>query len=235
MYRMNIKAIFIDIDNTLLEFDAFVRQFMKERFSELGYTGTDEEMYRTFDTINDMLWHRLEDGELTLEKLKEIRWSMVLSELGIAYDGSEMEEMFRADMHESTIITDGAMDMLKELSEHHALYTASNGPYDQQVHRIEKAGMAQYFKGHFISSDIGVSKPDVRFFEEAHRRMEAQGIFCTKDEMLVIGDSLTSDMEGGYRYGIHTCFFNRGNRDIRDQRVELCVTDLREIGKAIGE
>ena len=202
-----IKLILIDIDNTLLDFDAFVNVFLSEHFGDLSKTGP------VFRKINDLLWRQLEEGGLTFSELKKRRW-----------------KMFRNEMHESSIPVTNAMEMLKELSQQYMLCTASNGPYEQQVHRLILAGMDHYFAMHFISEEIGYSKPDPRFFEVAFERINRnRSVPFAKEEILIIGDSLTSDMEEGRRAGIHTCFYNRNGIDIHGIQVDYAVNDLAEI------
>ena len=224
---MAIRLILIDIDNTLLEFDAFVRQFLNDTFK----SENKGDLYDVFHANNQMLWKKLEQGEMTMQQLQAVRWQMILDELGLDEDGMEMERRFKAAMHESTIITPNAMEMLKALSKDHVLATASNGPYEQQVYRIHKAGMAKYFTYHFISQDIGFSKTDVRFFEEAMKRT---GNAYAKDEIMIIGDSHSSDMKGGMNYGIHTCFFDRENTG-NTKGYDMCVNDLSEIAQKLEE
>lgn len=227
---MTLKLILIDIDNTLLDFDGYVKSFLNRHFE-----GDTEKIYRVFEEVNDALWKRLEKGELTFSHLKEIRWNMILEHLGMENgNGNEMEEMFRKEMCESAIKVDGAEEMLRVLSEDYILATASNGPYEQQVHRIELAGFGKYFDMHFISEDIGYSKPDIRFFKEAFIRINKERSVPIKEkETLIIGDSLSSDMQGGKNAGIHTCFFTRGTRQMEDIQADLIVDSLYEVNKAI--
>lgn len=209
---MAIRVILLDIDNTLLEFDGYVHEFIREILASFSKDGYRKEMQDVFDEVNHELWCQLEQGKLTFPQLKKIRWQMVMDRLGIDGDGEYMEELFRQNLHESAIITDGALEMLEELSKHFIVCSASNGPYEQQVYRLNKAGMGKYFTAHFISEDIGYSKPDERFFTEALSRLEKlTGEEIRKDETVMIGDSMSSDMEGGLRYGCHTCFFDRDN------------------------
>ena len=228
---MAIKLILMDIDNTLLEFDAFVRQFLDETFSRFEGFEKKGDLYEIFHANNQKLWQKLEQGEITMEQLQAVRWGMILEKLGIDFDGMEMERMFKAAMHESTIITPGAMEMLHALSEDYVLATASNGPYEQQVYRINKAGMGQYFRYHFISQDIGYSKPDPRFFEKARSLMKET---YENDEILIVGDSASSDMQGGINAGIHTCYYDRENRG-NTGGYDLCVNDLRQIAEKLEE
>lgn len=228
---MAIKLIMIDIDNTLLEFDAFVRQFLFETFPRFEGYENKGDLYEIFHANNQVLWKKLEQGEITMEQLQAVRWRMILEQLGIDFDGMEMERMFKAAMHESTIITPGAMELLQKLSSEYVLATASNGPYEQQVYRINKAGMGKYFTYHFISQDIGYSKPDVHFFLEARKRMKEK---YENDEILIIGDSVSSDMQGGINAGIHTCYFDRENTG-NTGSYDICVNDLSQIEQKLKE
>jgi FMN phosphatase YigB (HAD superfamily) len=54
--------------------------------------------------------------------------------------------------------------------------------------------------------DIGYDKPDVRFFEEALRRAN-----LLPNEVLMIGDSMTTDILGAQNAGIEALFFDRRN------------------------
>ena len=227
---MTVKLILIDIDNTLLDFDGYVKTFLNRHFQ-----GDTDKIYQVFEEVNDKLWKQLEKGELTFTHLKEIRWSMILERLGTADgNGMEMEEVFRKEMHESAIKVDGAEEMLKQLSKDYILATASNGPYEQQIHRIELAGFEKYFTMHFISEDIGYSKPDVRFFKEASARINKERSVPFKpEEILIIGDSLSSDMQGGRNAGIHTCFFTRDVKQTEDVQADVIVNSLYEVNKAI--
>ena len=154
-----MKAIFIDIDNTLLDFDEYVRTTMAEGFAHFGLPAYRPEMYHTFTTENNKLWRRIEEGTLTFEELQKIRWSRIFDALGIAFDGPTFEHYFRTAIYDSAIPVPGAVPLLQSLSRHSILCAASNGPYEQQLHRLELGGMKQYFTHFFISQRIGAAKP----------------------------------------------------------------------------
>ena len=211
-----IKAVFIDIDNTLLSFSEYVKSAMRDGFSELGIGTYTDESFATFNRINDGLWHRIEQGTLTLEELKKIRWNLIFAELGIDYDGVAFEKYFRDKLNFSAIPEDGAHEMLEYLSKKYVLCTASNGPYDQQINRLRVGGMLEYFKHNFISSKIGAQKPSHEFFEAAFQELKTSLPDITPEETLIIGDSVTSDIAGGREFGMKTCLYSKkgnGNAD----------------------
>ena len=90
---MAIKLILMDIDNTLLEFDAFVRQFLDETFSRFEGFEKKGDLYEIFHANNQKLWQKLEQGEITMEQLQAVRWGMILEKLGIDFDGMETAQI----------------------------------------------------------------------------------------------------------------------------------------------
>ncbi len=230
-----IKAIFIDIDNTLLNFDAYVKETMKKGFAKYNIAEYEDWMYDTFHVENNKLWRQIETGELVFSELEKIRWNRVFEAIGVSFDGPVFEKFFRAELYDSAIAEPGALELLHCLSKKYILCAASNGPYEQQLHRLEIAGMAEYFDQIFISEDIGASKPSREFFKEAFDRLEdyldeheealqkisdrmgdsLEEMYISPSEAMIIGDSLTSDIGGGFGYGMLTCFYNREGIDLK--------------------
>ena len=234
-----IRVLFIDIDNTLLDFDGYVRETMKKGFQKFGLKPYTEEMFPVFRRINTELWQEIEEGKLTLAELTKIRWSRILETLNIDFDGIRFEDYFREGLFHSAIPIDGAMEMLSYLEKRYLLCAASNGPYEQQRNRLKKAGMDPFFSHFFISERIGVSKPAEAFFtrsirelnEDLTRRSEPP---AGPDEIMIIGDSLTSDMAGGQKSGLKTCLFDRERKYKKeDLAVDHIICDLREVSSIL--
>ena len=225
-----MHIVFIDIDNTLLDFDAYVRQTMKEGFAQFGLKTYEPYMYDIFTAENNKLWREIEEGTLTFAELQKIRWNRVFHALGIEFDGPVFETYFRKALHESAIPVPGAYELLENLKEKAILCVASNGPYEQQLHRLELAGMKKYFRHFFISEKVGASKPARAFFDYAFRELqETYGRVILPEDTLILGDSLTSDMAGGLQYGMKTCYYRR-NPDISvEERIDYVVDDLRQV------
>ena len=156
-----MQMIFIDIDNTLLDFDAYIRQTMREGFAHFGLKPYEPYMEAVFHRENGKLWRQIEQGTLTFRELEEIRWNNVFRALNIDFDGQVFEKYFRAALYDSAIPVDGAIELLEALHGKYPLAVASNGPYDQQLHRLELAGMKRYFDWFFISERLGASKPEI--------------------------------------------------------------------------
>ena len=225
-----MKAIFIDIDNTLLDFDAYVRTTMEQGFAHFGLPAYRPEMYHTFTAENNKLWRQIEEGTLTFAELQKIRWNNVFTALGIHFDGPAFEHYFRAALHESAIPVPGAMELLQSFSGRALLCVASNGPYEQQLHRLEIGGMRPYFDYFFISEHAGAAKPAPAFFDYAFRELnENRSVPILPQETLIIGDSLSSDIAGGLQYGMKTCYYRRPGAPAAPAGVDYTVTALSRI------
>ena len=230
-----MPVIFIDIDNTLLDFDAYIRQTMAEGFAHFGLRPYEPYMEEIFHRENGKLWHQIEAGTLTFRELEQIRWNNVFRALQIDFDGPVFEKYFRAALYDSAIPVDGAMELLRALHGGYTLAVASNGPYQQQLHRLELAGMKPYFDWFFVSEKLGVSKPAAAFFDGAFAELnKGRETPVRPADCVIIGDSLTSDMAGGRGYGMRTCYFRRpGAPESRD--VSWQVSDLRQIPELLRE
>ncbi len=227
-----IKYIFIDIDNTLLDFDACVHEALYTGFKKFQLGEFNEDMFETFTNVNNAMWKRLENGEIDLAQLKKERFAAVFDALSIDFDGVTFEKWFRIFVHECVIPVDGAYELLDSLSSRFILCTASNGPEEQQRHRMALSKMDKYFKYHFISEGLGVSKPSKQFFEKA---MNVMGN-VKPNECLIIGDSLTSDIQGGINAGMKTVYFNKHKKKENKQiKPDYEFDSLKEIADFLIE
>lgn len=226
-----IKVILIDIDNTILSFSGYVKEAMKDGFSLFGLKPYTEAMFPVFEKINDSLWKQIEQGILTLEDLMKIRWNMIFEELKIDFDGRKFEEYFREKLFYSAVPEDGAVEMLKYLSGKYTLCVASNGPYEQQMNRLRLGKMNDYFTHYFISSQIGAQKPNRQFFDccfDVLRDEEFPELM--PDEVIIIGDSVSSDISGGVDYGMHTCLYQKNTMPENDDSgADYVISSLTEI------
>lgn len=208
------RAFFIDVDNTLLDFDAYVVSTMQKGFQKFSLKSFELWMYEVFVRENNMLWEKLENGLLTFEELQKIRWNTIFDKIGIDFDGITFERYFREELHDSAIPVEGSCQLLESLKNSgFILCVASNGPYEQQMNRLHISGMDQYFDYFFISEEIGASKPSVEFFSESFKRLNEDRTAEDKiipEKCIILGDSFSSDMQGGKNYGMHTAFFSRG-------------------------
>lgn len=229
-----IKAVFLDIDNTLLDFDAYVKDSMTAGFEKYGLKKYEDWMFPVFQEVNHVLWCQLEQGELSYQELLKIRWNQVFQGLEIDFDGEVFEEFFKGYLYESAIPVEGALELLEYLKGKYVICAASNGPHGQQVNRLTLGGMIGYFDHLFISERLGIAKPAKEFFEIALRELNEEQVRQGKDEILpseilMIGDSLSSDMTGGNNSGLKTCLFDWKCKDTKGMHLDYVVHTLKEI------
>lgn len=226
-----MQYIFLDIDNTLLDFDAYVQHTMEVGFAHFGLRPYEPWMFDIFLRENNILWQRIEQQTLTLPELEKIRWNIIFSYLDITFDGEIFETYFRDALYDNAIPVAGAMELLQKLKEKkYILCVASNGPYHQQINRLTIGMMIDFFDHFFVSEKIGVSKPAKEFFDAALKELEeAYGGPIDPKECLMIGDSLSSDMTGGINAGMKTCYFNRKGSKTSLEGLDYEVTVLTQI------
>ena len=219
-----IKAIFTDIDNTLLDFNKCAEAAIKAAMAEFCVKFQDK-IVDIFHKINNELWIKIEQGTLTKEELFKIRWNMIFEKVGIKADGEAFDTRFRELLHEGAEPVENAGEMLGYLSEKYPVYAVSNAFHNKQAIRLEKAGMLRYIKKVFISGQVGYLKPSKEFFDICIKEASVE-----PGEVLIIGDSLTADISGGINYGLKTCWFNYKNEPLPDSiKPDFVVNSLDEI------
>lgn len=198
-----ITTILIDIDGTLLDFNAAVEKSIKISSRIHGVT-MPENITDIFHPINNELWHKIERSEIDLKTLRKIRWNLIFSKAGVEYDGEKFESTFYELISESAVPVEGAIGILEYLSEKYTLCAASNAVTNQQIKRLKKCNMYDYFHHIFTSEMFGASKPSPAFFDGCFQKLGNP----SKKEVVIIGDSIKADIIGGKDYGLTTVFFD---------------------------
>lgn len=202
-----LTTILLDVDNTLLDFNACALASMKDAFAYFHLPFSKETVFPVFLEINSKLWTQIEDGVLTKEQHYQIRWKTILQALGIPFDGVTLEKKFVEGLHEYAIPVEGARELLEYLKSKYVICAASNAPYEQQIHRLQLSGFYQYMDAFYISEKIGHQKPSKHFFMHC---LHEQGI--SNEQAIVIGDSLQADIQGGINANIQTIWFNPSHK-----------------------
>lgn len=217
-------VVFIDIDDTLLDFTKCANDAIKSACNKFGvpYTTT---LVDTFHPINLDLWHRLEKKEVTKEKLFDTRFQIVFDKLGIKADGIAFEAAFRENFHESAILVDGARDLLEYLRSKYKVYVASNASMHQQTNRMKRAELDGYIDGYFVSEEIGFPKPQKEFFDACFKALPD----VKPQDVVMIGDSLSADIKGACEYGLKTIWYNHRNEPTSDVKCDYIVSRLSEV------
>ena len=214
------KIVLLDLDNTLIDFNECARHSIMNIFNELGFTYT-ENVFETFICENVKIWKRLEKGEITKSDLRANRWNIILGKLGIDYDGTIIEEKFENGVAQGAYAVDGAYELLDYLYPKYELYIVSNGFRFVQESRLKIGDFRKYFKDIFLSEDVGVQKPAKEFFDYCFEKLKQP----EKEDVILIGDSLSADIIGGLNYGIDCIWFNKNNDKISEDIKPTYIVD----------
>ena len=219
------KIILIDLDNTLIDFNECARHSIMNIFEKLGFDYS-EKVFEIFIEENIKIWKRLENGEITKAGLRANRWNIILKRLGIDYDGTIIEEAFENGVSMGAYPIDGAYELLDYLYGKYKLYIVSNGFRFVQENRLKIGDFEKYFEDIFVSEDVGIPKPANEFFDYCFKKLGNP----KKEDIILIGDSLSADITGGINNGIDTIWFNRNN-DILPETINptYAVSTLNEI------
>ena len=198
-----IRHVLIDLDDTILDFHRSEAEALSEALRGMNIEPTDEVIKR-YSEINDAQWKLLEKGEVTREEVLTNRFAILFSELSLNLDPMKMRKSYESLLSESYHFMPGAIELLENLHTGYNLYLASNGTDSVQTKRIAAAGIEKYFKDIFISERLGHNKPSIEYFEKCFERMGNPPL----TECIIVGDSLSSDIQGGINARIYTCRYN---------------------------
>ncbi len=200
---MKYKYLLFDADGTLLDFKKSEDEAVREALAMRGFFATDADV-ALYSEINDGLWKKLERGEIEKKVLLYKRFELFFEAVGRGeLDAREMASDYMQTLSTKGYILDGAQEMCERLCGKAKMYIVTNGVEYIQRGRYARCGIDTYFDGIFISDAIGIEKPSVKYFEYVAEHIDG----FRKEEALIIGDSLTSDMRGGINYGIDTCWY----------------------------
>lgn len=220
-----ITTVFIDVDDTLLDFDKCAQRSIQKALEDINIP-FDDSFFSVFTQVNNSLWEKLEKRRITKDELYSKRWDMIFERFGIKYDGALFEKSFLYHLNNSAVCVPYANELLRYLYPRYTLCITSNAPHKQQLQRLKNADMLRYIYKVFTSEKIGIEKPDKKFFDACFAELGT--VFA--GEVMIIGDSLSADICGGAGYGMKTCWFNpRGNALTGSVKPDYIVSSLEEI------
>lgn len=200
------KILLIDLDNTLLDFDKAEDLALTKTLVKYGLS-PDEKTKNRFKTINKYYWNEFEKGNISKENLLKRRFSDFFSQYDKHPNESEVNSFYLYELSNSSDVMPNAYECLEYLNDKVYICAISNGVYNTQMRRLEKSNIIKYLKKIYISEKIGYQKPSKEFFDYVFDDLKIE----RKEEVLVVGDSLSADISGGVSYGIDTCFFDYSN------------------------
>ena len=202
------KFVLFDADATLLDFKRSEYEAVIDVLQKFGLPVSDE-IIAKYSEINEMHWKMLERGEIEKNRLYAARWEMFCAHYGFDADAQAMSDYYPITLAEKSYLMDGALEICQYLYGKYKMYIVTNGKKSVQDGRFDPSPLAPMFEGVFVSEEIGYEKPRREFFDAVVSKIPD----FNAHEAIIIGDSLTSDMQGGINYGIDTCWFNPACKD----------------------
>ncbi len=226
---IDFQCLLFDFDNTLVDFHESSHLAFDQTFRDYGLA-QKKEHYQIYSKINAEIWSDFEQKKITANDIRKSRFTLFFKEVGIEnIDGFEFNAKYLMNIIKFTTIRAEVVGMLERLHEKYKMCIITNGLKEVQRARIEKCGITHLFDSITVSDEIGVAKPDKKYFEIALEKLDA-GI--SKSKILVIGDSLKSDIAGAQDYGLKSCYI--GENDLASADIIIRdVTDLEAILKSI--
>ena len=201
---MPYRTVLLDADNTLFDFTRAERATLIECLSVRGLP-CDDHVVSRYAEINDAYWKRLERGDITRERLKVERFATLFAELGLVADPVSISDDYLPTLATKAYLIDGAVDFCKRLRAAGCrLYLVTNGTAFVQHDRLAASPILSLLDDVFISEEIGASKPTRAYFDYVKTHIPD----FDPTDTVVVGDSLSSDVQGGINAGLATCWYN---------------------------
>jgi putative hydrolase of the HAD superfamily len=201
------KYLLFDLDNTLFDFEKAEEVSLRRTFEKFGIPHTRENIQAYFE-VNRGIWQEFEEGKISQDRLRWERFRRFSLKTGVSFDPVEAGDFYLEDLSHCAELIEGAEELIKSLSGRFELIMITNGLTVVQRPKIKRSSIGKYFSHLYISQEVGTAKPNPEFFDAVFSGVKIEN----KEEALIIGDSLSSDIAGGCNYGIDTCWFNPGRK-----------------------
>ncbi len=225
-------TLLFDADDTLLDFYMDERQALIRALTHYGVPTTEENI-KIYSDINQGMWKQLEKGEITKPELKRTRFKKFFDAIGFECDEEPLtvNEYYLSLLGEGGNTLEGAVETVKALHEQgFELHIITNGVAQTQAKRLTRSGLLPYINEVFVSETIGYQKPRKEYFDAVLDSINEKD----KSKILVIGDSLTSDIQGAMNAGLPCCWLNRYGKELPEEySVDWTIRDIREINNIV--
>ena len=198
-----------DADNTLFDYDKAEANALKIMFDNCGFAYT-EDIRHKYREINSQVWKSFEKGEISKEVLQTSRFTRLFDFIGVHRDAKDFNEKYLYELGKGAFLIDGALEICEQIfSCGKKIYIVTNGILATQTSRIKHSLIKDYISGFFVSEHIGFQKPHISYFEYVFSHIPQ----VEKDKILIIGDSLTADIQGGFNASIDSCWLNEARKE----------------------
>ena len=222
-----IRVILWDVDATLLNFEKAEEAGIRGCFAHYKLGECTDEMLEDYKVINRGYWQKLERGEMEKPVILVERFREFLYKYGLDSSvAAGFNELYQILLGDTVVFYDHAMETIKALKGKVLQCAVTNGTKVAQDRKLKNSKLDKEFDHIFISEVVGIEKPNVGFFDAVFAEI---GEYA-KDEVLIVGDSLTSDIQGGVNAGIKTCWFNpKGMENTSKLKPDFVITDVAEV------
>ncbi len=196
------KGVLLDADNTLFDYDRAEAEALEETLAEAAPGVPRARATESYRTINAGYWKRFEAGELTADALRVGRWADLFRSQGIPGDAARAASDYTTRLSGKAHLLPGAAAVVAELARRARLCLVTNGLSVVQRGRLARSGIAGHFTAVLISEELGIAKPDPRFFRAAAEALDLDPAF-----LLCVGDNPAADVAGALAAGIDACWF----------------------------
>ena len=201
---MKYEILLFDADNTVLDFDKSEEQALSRAFRDMGLEFS-QKVLQIYRKNNVAQWQLFELGKLTKPQVLTNRFVLTFEDLRLPVDKAQQTgDLYEEYLKLGFFVVPHAEEVLTELQPNCKLYIVSNGVAEIQNSRMKGSGLETYFCARFVSETVGYPKPQIEYFNYCFEHIDN----FDKSKTLIIGDSLTSDIQGGVNAGIDTCWFN---------------------------
>jgi 2-haloacid dehalogenase len=225
---MKYSWLLFDADDTLFDYPKAEAKALQWTFEQVGLP-FQAYILPVYHKYNSQVWRELEQGQVTPLELRTKRFRLLFDDLGYNTDPQVFSSLYLKNLARGTDLIDGAAEILQQFSGKVHIGLVTNGLADVQRPRLESSSIRPYIEAIFISEELGTAKPSEAYFDLVFRSIGNP----PKEDVLMIGDSLTSDMLGGVQYGLHTCWYNPAGK-ITDLPVTYQIQRLSELVQVLS-
>lgn len=212
---MRYELLLIDADDTIFDYDRAEAYAFAATCGDLG-VGYDEARHLpVYRRINEAMWKALERGEIDQARLATERFRRTFEELNLEVDEHAFSDRYLGHLGEADFLLPEAQATVEALAQEVSLVLLTNGLSRVQRSRFARSPVTQHFDQVVISDEVGVKKPDPAIFALATEKFD----HLEKERVLMVGDSLSSDIRGGVNFGIHTCWYNPRQRPLPEDPI----------------
>ena len=219
-----VEFLFLDLDDTILDFHKAERIALANTIREFGVEPAEEVLHR-YHLINKWHWEQLELGKLTRAEVLVNRFDVLFRELGMEVDAQACARAYEKNLSIGHYFLPGAEEAVDRLHKKYRLFLASNGTAPVQKGRMTSANLYRFFEKVFVSQEIGHNKPSKAYFDRCFAQIPG---FDPKKAMIV-GDSLSSDIQGGINAGIATVWVNPEHKECGAIRPDYEIEALSQL------